>query len=749
MKKSSKYIGKNTFSQIYKKNKNHIGKILLYRKKKTKERGGREATKRKEKKKMNKLLRLILVVAAAMAAAAQGGPFTSTDLNEMPRVGTPVVSPDGKHFVTTVNTWDKAANKKTTNLVLGEVSSDSKARVICKKNYVVDTNPFWSPDGKAIFFLSNRAGQMNFWRIYTDSPDVEPVQMTDFPVDIETAKPVAGGNSVMFSASVYPDLTMEQTALKDDELKKWPVTRQKWTKTFVRRWDSWYEDKYNHVMYIMMETDGNGKWVIPNSYKDLMSGLEGDCPSRPFGDAGEYAGSPTEKAFAYTTQLGNDKAWSTDLNVYEVASSGEVTCISCGNNATDTSPVYSPDGKYIAYLAMAIPGYESDYKHIRIYDRSAKTIRHVADDWDVSIASLQWSEDGKYLYAEAADDARNKLYKVDVATGAVAEFAGAHTSSGFNVIKCTDDANKQCAVFSMSDFAHPAEIYMSTSTGAIVPLTALTEAALKGIEFTESIDFRFEGSNGDTVQAWVHKPYGWTEGGKYPVVVYIHGGPESAWEDTFHYRWNPQVIAAQGYVVYAPNPHGSSTFGSNFTKAILRDWGGKPYNDIMMGLDAVGKKFEWADTTNAGAMGASYGGYMINWINTQTDRFKCLVCHDGLFDTTANYWQTDELYFPYIEFGGLPTDNDTVYEKWSPSTYANRMNTPELIIHGGFDFRIPDVVGLSVFNNLQRRGVDSVFMRFPYETHFVTNPNNSIYWHTKIIAWLDKYLKADNSKKSL
>ena len=702
---------------------------------------------------MNKLLRLILVLAAFTVAAIQGRAFTATDMNLIPRVGSPSVSPDYKHFVTTVNVWDQVKNKKTTNLLLGDiVSSGSSAttRTLCKKSFVSDTNPMWVDD-HTILFISNRNGHNNLWYIDINTPDAEPVQLTDYPVDIETAKYSSSNDRILFTATIYPGTTFEETVARDAEIASSRVKRQKWTKTFVRRWDSWYEDKYSHVFVTELSVGANGQQLTasPMAPVDLMGKMEGDCPSRPFGDSGEYAFSPKGDSYAFTTQLGDDKAWSTDLNVYVVdgLDGAEPQCITCGNNATDTSPAYSPDGRYIAYLAMAIPGYESDYKHIRIYDRETKTTRALADAWDVSVSAVRWSADGKTIYAEATDDAISKIYAVSVADGSVAEFAGEHTSSGYNIIPCVDDSNKKCAVYAMTSFSNPAEIFMTKSSGEIVQLTHESAAVLKDVEFTETLNFHFKGANDDEVQAWIQKPYGFDPAKKYPVVVMIHGGPESAWADSFHYRWNAQVFAAKGFVLFAPNPHGSSSFGSAFTKSILKDWGGKPYRDIMIGLDALGKEYEWADVENAGAIGASYGGYMINWINTQTDRFKCLVCHDGLFDTIANYWQTDELYFPYMEFGGLPTDEGNVYEQFSPSTFANKMNTPELIIHGGMDYRIPDVVGLSIFNNLQRRGVDSVFIRFPYENHYVTNPNNSIYWYDKVTEWLAKYLVEDNNKK--
>jgi len=266
---------------------------------------------------------------------------------------------------------------------------------------------------------------------------------------------------------------------------------------------------------------------------------------------------------------------------------------------------------------------------------------------------------------------------------------------------------------------------------------------MKDIEMTQVNVTHYTGWNQETIQAWVHYPYGYKPGteDKYPVVLYIHGGPETPWTNNFHYRWNPQLIAAMGYVIIQPNFHGSGSFGKEFTKSILLHWGDRPFEDLMLAVDHLGAKFRFADISNVGAMGASYGGYMINWLNSQTQRFKCLICHDGVFNTAANYWETDELYFPTIEFGGIPTDHDACYKEWSPSTYADNMVTPELIFHGGRDYRISEVAGISVFNTLQRNGVDSKLVRYPDENHWVMKPANSLTWHAHVEAWLAKYLK--------
>ncbi len=694
---------------------------------------------------------LLLLSSISMVSLTRGREFTATDMNIMPKAGVPVADAAHNRYVFTVNTWDQASNKKTQVLHLGKLDAAGIAATLAPVEGKVDANPLWVSAHSTLLFVSNRgsSGQLNLWgvKVADDNTFGEPYQVTDYPVSIETAK-IRGEGLIAFSAAVYPGLTFAQTVEKDKEIADSPVKVQEWDKTFVRRWNFFYEGKFSHVFIQSIKYDAaSDKIVAVGEPTDVMGGMEGDCPSKPFGDEGEYAISNDGKYVAFTTQVGNDKAWSTDLNVYEYdIEKKTIDCISCENKATDTAPAYSPDDKYIAYLAMKTERYESDTKHIRIFDRSQNTSQYVAYDWDRSVDSIAWSEDGKTLYAGAADEGYGCYFSVDIAKQTVQKLLGEHTSSGLNIIPCDSTqkgAGQICALYARSDLAHPSEIFRSNADGTSTQLTSVTAGVMAEIDMTRYFDLRIPGANGDLIQAWFHKPFNWRPGRKYPLVLYIHGGPESPWEDMFHYRWNPQLIAAQGYAVLAPNFHGSQSFGEEFTRSILNDWGGKPYEDLMKSVEYIIEKYDWVDGDRVGAMGASYGGYMINWINSQTDRFKCLVCHDGFFDTFSMYWQTDELYFPDTELGGIPTDPEANkrYKKWSPSSYADRMNTPELVIHGAMDYRIPDVAAISLFNNLQRRGVDSAFIRFPNADHFILDPNDSIYWHSEVIAWLDKYLK--------
>jgi len=343
----------------------------------------------------------------------------------------------------------------------------------------------------------------------------------------------------------------------------------------------------------------------------------------------------------------------------------------------------------------------------------------------------------------SVDRALGKVFRYDLDTKSAETILGEHLNSGYNLIPCEDDSSMTCCLYAQNSFQSPAEIYKTNSAGIITQLTHFNTETMKNFNMSETINYIYKGANGDDVQAFVFKPADFVPGKKYPLLLMIHGGPETPWEDNFHYRWNVQPFTAQGYAVVMPNIHGSDSFGDDFRTSIIEDWGGKPYTDLIMLIDALGNSFDWIDSTNVGALGASYGGYMINWINSQTDRFKCLVCHDGMFDVIAFYYYTDELYFIEKEFGGRPFDSPQPepYTKFNPAYHVANMKTPQLIIHGSTDYRIPDVSGFGMFTALQRKGIESRLIRFPEENHWVVNPNNSIEWHKEIIAWLDKFLK--------
>jgi len=682
---------------------------------------------------------VLLLVFVAVALARN---FTPEDLVLMQRVGDPAKDPKSNTFVFSVRTWNETDNVITTNLYYSTLSG-GPVYPVDELAGVTDYNYIWTSQSH-LLFLSTRSGSVQLWGVTMKNGVAGvPYQISNFPVDIDNAKLNPDCSLIGFSAQVYPGMSMQETAAQDAAKAKSRVSAQTWDTLFIRRWDAWWEGKFNHVFYAPLTyNSASAKYAIGNAV-DIMLSFVSDSPSRPFGGSEEFDFSPDKKEMAFTTQTGIDKAWSTDLNIYTVQlSTLATTCITCNNTATDTAPVYSPDGRYIAYFAMKIPKYESDRMRITLYDRATSTTTTITEAWDRSPNSMQWSADQKTIYSTVSDRARQRIFSVAIPAGTPTELVGEHYVEAFELIPCYDNSAATCFLFARSDFTRPNDIYMTTYAGTITQLTRFNQERLNEIEFSSPIEFHYTGADDDDIMGWVFKPYGWTPGTKYPLVLYIHGGPEDSWVDEFHYRWNPQTIAAAGYAVFAVNPHGSSSFGDKFCQAILKEWGGKPYQDIMMSLDALASAYSWIDTTKAGAMGASYGGFMINWINSQTDKFKCLVCHDGVFDPQSEYYFTDELYFNEMEFGNAPYLDRTYYDKWSPLAYAANMVTPQLTIHGGMDFRISDVSGISAFTVLQRKGIPSVLIRFPEENHWVMDPNNSLYWHEQVIAWLDRWLKA-------
>lgn len=668
-------------------------------------------------------------------------PFSVHDMVRMERVGDPHPSADSQWIVFTVRSWDPDTNKATTNLWI--ISPDgSQQRQLTTAKGQADTSPVWSPDGKTVAFVSGRSGSRQIWTIGIQGGEAK--QLTHFPVDVDNLQWSPDGSHIAFSAEVYPGLDMAATAKRDQAKTENPVKAMKFDRLMVRHWDSWKDGKRNHIFVLPVERqDSTEEWRMDGEPRDLMKSVDADCPTKPFGGVDDYDWSPDGREIAYTAQLGEDFAWSTDLNIYLVAiTGGTAQAITSTNKAADTGPVYSPDGSTIAFRSMARPGFESDRLRIKLYNRSTGSTRTLAESWDRSPSSITWHPNGKSILTTAGDSGRHKIVSVDILSGIPTEIVSDHYNSGLALMNSVADTNSLRMVFSQDSLTAPAELWSARLDGsARQKLTHFNDARIKLAQMSEPDEFHFVGALNEKVQAWILKPVGWTEGKKYPVAFIIHGGPQGAIDDHFHYRWNPQAFTGAGYAVIAVNFHGSTGFGQAFTDSISGDWGGKPYEDLMKGLDHALKTYPWLDGKRVGALGASYGGWMINWINGHTDRFQCLVNHDGGFDEYANYFTTEELWFPEWEFKGVPWENPELFQKFSPSRYVGNWKTPTLVIHGALDYRLVDAEGIATFTALQRRRIPSQLLYFPDENHWVLKPKNSIVWHDTILAWLDKWLK--------
>ncbi|MGE0760515.1 MAG: prolyl oligopeptidase family serine peptidase [Pirellulaceae bacterium] len=671
-------------------------------------------------------------------------PFGVQDLVRLARVGEPRPSPDGRWLVTTLRTWNPDSNKTTTNLWL--IATDgSSTRQLTSAQEVADSSPVWSPDSRTVAFVSSRSGSQQIWTIRVDGG--EAAQLTRFPVDVDNLRWSPAGTHLAFSAEVYPGTDMAATAERDRAKATDPVQAMKFDRLFVRHWDTWFTGKRNHIFVAGIRARQPGGWELAGEPLDLMRDVDADSPVRPFGGAEDFAWSPDGQEIAYTAQLGQDIAWSTDLNIYLVpVTGGPARSITAENRATDAGPSYSPDGRVLAYRAMARPGFESDRFRIKLYDRVTRTTRTLTEDWDRSPGSLTWSPDSRTLYVTAADHARQKIFAVDVAVRVGSpvpprEIVGQHYSSGVDCLSGGPNGSLRI-VYAQDAFQSPADIWVAQADGSQPRrLTHFNDERMRLAQTSTPDEFHFEGALGEPVQAWILKPVGFQPDRKYPVAFIIHGGPQGAIEDHFHYRWNPEVFAGAGYAVIAVNFHGSTGFGQTFTDSISGDWGGKPFEDLMKGLDYALEHYPWLDRDRLGALGASYGGWMINWINGHTNRFRCLVNHDGGFDEFANYFTTEELWFPEWEFRGVPWENPELFEKFSPSRFVGKWQTPTLVIHGAKDYRLVDAEGIATFTALQRRGIPSQLLYFPDENHWVLKPKNSILWHETILSWLARWLE--------
>jgi dipeptidyl aminopeptidase/acylaminoacyl peptidase len=470
-----------------------------------------------------------------------------------------------------------------------------------------------------------------------------------------------------------------------------------------------------------------------------MKWLDADSPVPPWGGLEEVTFTRDGKSVVFAARnVGREEAWSTNYDLFLVPADGSSAAKALTTNpAWDTQPVFSPDGKRLAYLAMSRPGYEADRFRVMVRDWPNGADREVAPKWDRSPAELQWSVDGKTLIATADHLGQHAVFAIDVDKGEATTILGEGTNRG---VAATADK----LVYLRDDLRSPVDLFTAKLDGtAATQITRVNADLLAPVQFGDFEQFTFTGAGGDTVYGYVVKPAGLQAGRKVPLAFLIHGGPQQSFGNHFHYRWNPQTYAGRGYAAVVIDFHGSTGYGQAFTDAIRGDWGGKPLEDLKLGRAAAEKKYPFIDGARACALGASYGGYMINWIaGAWADGFKCLVSHDGNLDEQMAYFDTEELWFPEWEHGGTPWDSPEGYQKHNPVNLVKNWKTPILVVHGGRDYRVVDTQGLSTFTAAQRRGIASQLLYFPDENHWVLKPQNSVLWHDTVGAWLDRWTKA-------
>ena len=668
----------------------------------------------------------IILMAAPLAAAPR--PFTVHDLVAMQRIADPQPSPDGTRVAFVVTTMDLEANRGRSDLWLAEVASGAARRLTTAE--AGDWSPRWSGDG-TLYFLSSRSGSAQVWRLSLAGGEAE--QVTRLPLDVSSLKVGPAGDALYLGLDVFvdcPDLACTADRLAAEAARK--TSGRVFDRLFVRHWDTWEDGRRQHVFRVPLAEGRAGEPV------DLMAGVDADCPTQPFGGDGDYAISPDGRWLVYTAKVvaGSEQAWSTNFDLWAVPTDGAQPPrnLTATNPAWDHSPRFSPDGRTLAYLAMRRPGYESDRNRVVLLDWASRAQHVLTEAWDRSPGDLEWGADGSALYVSAANLGATSIFRVDVASGEVATVVDRRTNSSPRPLP---DGG---LLFAQDRLSSPVELY-HLAPGAEAPrqLTHLNDLRLAELAFGESEQFSFTGAHGDTVYGYLVRPVGFDPDRRYPLAFLIHGGPQGSFDDHWHYRWNPQIYAAHGYATVMIDFHGSVGYGQDFTDAIRGDWGGAPYEDLMTGLDVLLERHPFIDPERMAALGASYGGYMINWIQGQTDRFAALVCHDGNLDELMAYFDTEELWFPEWEHGGTPWENPEGYRKHSPVEFVANFSTPQLVIHGALDFRVVETQGLATFNALQRRGVPSRLLHFPDENHWVLKPLNSIQWHEVVLEWIDRW----------
>ncbi len=672
------------------------------------------------------LLVLQSIVATGDVFAQDKHPFTVHDLLAMDRISDPQVSPDGKWAVFVLRKTDLDANKGRTDLWL--VGTDGAGLRQLTTDAAGDFNPLWAPDGKSVFFVSTRSGSAQVWRLPLAGGEAQ--QVTRQPLDVGNLVLSPDGSHIAFSMDVYPGKTPDATKEMLDEVAARKSSGVLYDHLFIRHWDTWKDGRRSHVF--VSAADGGG--VV-----DVMKDMDADSPSKPFGGAEEFTFTPDGRSVVFTARdAGREEPWSTDFDLYlaPVDGSSAPRCLTDANPAWDTAPAFSPDGKTLAYLAMERAGYEADRFRIVLRAWPDGTERVLTQDWDRSVGSMTWSSDSRTLFVTADNIGQSSLFGIDAKSGKVSEIVHEGT------VRSPAAAGKRI-VFGRDHLRSPVELYTVDANGKnLRQITNINADKVAAASMGEPEQFSFKGWNDETVYGYIVKPAGFDPSKKYPVAFLIHGGPQGSFGNDFHYRWNPQVYAGAGYAAVMVDFHGSTGYGQAFCDAIRGDWGGKPLEDLQKGLAAALEKYSWMDGDHVGALGASYGGFMINWIaGNWPDRFRCLITHDGNLDERMAYYDTEELWFPEWDHQGTPWDNPEGYSRHNPIDHVGKWKTPTLVIHGALDYRVVDTQGMSVFTALQRRGIPSKFLYFPDENHWVLKPHNSILWHETVIGWLDQWVK--------
>lgn len=706
------------------------------------------------------LLGLITILGMTATVATAARPMQVDDLFKFLRVSDAQISPDGFWVAYVVTKVDLDANKSSSNLWLADVAGKNPPKRLTSTDKK-DRHPRWSPDGKRILFESSRSGETQLWTI--DIRGGEARQITNLATEASGAIWSADGKNIAFVSTIYPEFSKlafkESDAAnkkKMDEIKASPIKAKVFTKLFYRHWDSYVEDKRQHLFVLPYDANGAEGFLEP---RDVTPGDRDAFPtSSTFSSGDDFTFSPDGKYLVFSAVPEKDEAWSTNMDICRVSinnTSDKWENLTKENLAADSAPMFSPDGNYLAYRAQKRPGFEADKWEIMIVETNkegtfkGKPVSFTgALKTDISVNDFTWAGKDKILFT-ADHLGKVALFQIlpleDVPTVGSSNLIK-NQMSGYNSgISASADGAK--IAFLNASMASPPEVFAGNADLRLskpINISKVNEGLLKELELPKPESVTLPGAGDTPTQMWILKPPGFDPSKKWPVAFLVHGGPQGAWEDGWSYRWNPQAWAARGYVVALPNPRGSTGFGQKYVDEISGDWGGKCYEDLMKAADYV-EKLPYVDKDRIGSAGASFGGYMMNWFSVKTGRFKCLISHCGVYNFESMYTTTEEIWFDEWEHSGPPWGKGgrESYEKFSPHRFAENLakfKTPMLIIHNDLDFRVPISEGTQIFTALQRQGVPSRFVNFPDEGHWVLKPKNSQFWYKEVFTWLEKYV---------
>ncbi|MEZ5403622.1 MAG: S9 family peptidase [Bryobacteraceae bacterium] len=675
---------------------------------------------------MRRVLASVSLLVCAASAQGQKLPFDAQALLKLARLSEHQVSPDGAQVAFTVQRVDIDANTKPKQIYTVALEN-GRPRQITREG-TVNMRPRWSPDSKRIAFISNRGGTQQIWMMNADGS--EPRAVTDLATEADGVVWSTDGRWLLFTSEVYPDCPdADCNRRRLEQEKQSKVKARIYTSLLYRHWDSWQTARRKHLMV----TPAEG-----GDIRDLTPGSR-DVPPFSLGGQDDYAIAADGNEVCFVMNADPNAATSTnsDLWVAPLNEAGEPRQITL-NTGADNAPVYSPDGRYLAYRSQLRSGFESDRWQLMLTDRATGRQTSLTENVDRSVSTISFSPDSRRIFFTMEDRGRTAIYMVPVTGGASRPVVSG--SSTLDDPQFTPDGKTM--IYSEHSGSKPVELYKASSAGgAPEPLTKINSDILSLYDLTPFEEFWVEGAERAQVHSFLLKPPGFTAAQRYPVLFLIHGGPQGSWGESWTYRWNAQVFAAAGFVVVMPNPRGSTGYGQKFTDEISGDWGGKVYDDLMAVVDHVSSKLAYVDSERMAAAGGSYGGYMVDWMLGHTQRFRAFVSHAGVYDLRSMGGETEELWFTKWEFGGMPWESPETYERWSPSNFVREFKTPTLVIHGEQDFRVPYGQGLQLFTGLQSQGVPSKLLIYPDEGHWINKPQNSVLWYQTFLDWVTEWTR--------